>query len=51
DIIADPYRYKILRNIIDIGAFSVYKHWVKKGDQQNRAALFEFDSRRTSTVW
>ncbi|XP_044737726.1 phosphorylase b kinase gamma catalytic chain, skeletal muscle/heart isoform isoform X1 [Chrysoperla carnea] len=38
---ADPYRIKILRKIIDGCAFRVYGHWVKKGEGQNRAALFE----------
>ncbi|KAI3380626.1 hypothetical protein SNEBB_001642 [Seison nebaliae] len=47
DIIADPYRYKTLRKIIDGGAFFAYGHWVKRGDQQNRAALFEMENRRT----
>ncbi|XP_043485649.1 phosphorylase b kinase gamma catalytic chain, skeletal muscle/heart isoform isoform X3 [Polistes fuscatus] len=37
----DPYRIKILRKIIDGCAFRVYGHWVKKGEGQNRAALFE----------
>ncbi|GLH09887.1 Putative glycogen synthase kinase-3 homolog [Gryllus bimaculatus] len=37
----DPYRIKILRKVIDACAFRVYGHWVKKGEGQNRAALFE----------
>ncbi|KAK9510706.1 hypothetical protein O3M35_005441 [Rhynocoris fuscipes] len=37
----DPYRIKILRKAIDNCAFRVYGHWVKKGEGQNRAALFE----------
>ncbi|XP_029174495.1 phosphorylase b kinase gamma catalytic chain, skeletal muscle/heart isoform-like isoform X2 [Nylanderia fulva] len=37
----DPYRIKILRKVIDGCAFRVYGHWVKKGEGQNRAALFE----------
>ncbi|KAL1124419.1 hypothetical protein AAG570_001048 [Ranatra chinensis] len=37
----DPYRIRILRKIIDGCAFRVYGHWVKKGEGQNRAALFE----------
>ncbi|XP_019769151.2 phosphorylase b kinase gamma catalytic chain, skeletal muscle/heart isoform isoform X3 [Dendroctonus ponderosae] len=37
----DPYRIKILRKIVDGCAFRVYGHWVKKGEGQNRAALFE----------
>lgn len=27
--------------VIDACAFRVYGHWVKKGEGQNRAALFE----------
>ncbi|XP_055374736.1 phosphorylase b kinase gamma catalytic chain, skeletal muscle/heart isoform isoform X6 [Condylostylus longicornis] len=41
DAIRDPYRVKILRKVIDGCAFRVYGHWVKKGEGQNRAALFE----------
>ncbi|XP_058799416.1 phosphorylase b kinase gamma catalytic chain, skeletal muscle/heart isoform-like isoform X3 [Phymastichus coffea] len=38
---SDPYRLKVLRKVIDGCAFRVYGHWVKKGEGQNRAALFE----------
>jgi len=38
---SDPYRVKAFRKVIDNCAFRVYGHWVKKGDCQNRAALFE----------
>lgn len=37
----NPYRIKTLRKVIDACAFRVYCHWVKKGEVQNRAALFE----------
>ncbi|KAK4337188.1 hypothetical protein RND71_044014 [Anisodus tanguticus] len=37
----DPYRLKTLRKAIDGCAFKVYNHWVKRGEVQNRAALFE----------
>ncbi|XP_046681845.1 phosphorylase b kinase gamma catalytic chain, skeletal muscle/heart isoform isoform X2 [Homalodisca vitripennis] len=37
----DPYKIKVLRKVIDACAFRVYGHWVKKGEGQNRAALFE----------
>ena len=30
-----------LMKVIDACAFRVYAHWVKKGEGQNRAALFE----------
>ncbi|KAL5275427.1 PHKG1 family protein [Megaselia abdita] len=41
EAIQDPYRVKVLRKVIDGCAFRVYGHWVKKGEGQNRAALFE----------
>jgi phosphorylase kinase gamma subunit len=41
DAMRDPYRVKVLRKVIDACAFRVYGHWVKKGEGQNRAALFE----------
>ncbi|KAL9878542.1 phosphorylase b kinase gamma catalytic chain, skeletal muscle/heart isoform isoform X3 [Glossina fuscipes] len=41
EAIRDPYRIKVLRKVIDGCAFRVYGHWVKKGEGQNRAALFE----------
>ena len=37
----DPYGIKTFRKIIDAGAFRIYGHWVKRGENQNRAALFE----------
>uniref|UniRef100_A0A0B7B1M1 phosphorylase kinase n=1 Tax=Arion vulgaris TaxID=1028688 RepID=A0A0B7B1M1_9EUPU len=37
----NPYSIKIMRKVIDTCAFSMYKHWVKRVDNQNRAALFE----------
>ncbi|XP_069740993.1 phosphorylase b kinase gamma catalytic chain, skeletal muscle/heart isoform-like [Narcine bancroftii] len=40
-LIRDPYAFKGIRKLIDGCAFKVYGHWVKKGLQQNRAALFE----------
>ncbi|KAJ8275486.1 hypothetical protein COCON_G00072380 [Conger conger] len=38
---SDPYALKPLRKLIDGCAFKIYGHWVKKGQAQNRAALFE----------
>uniref|UniRef100_A0A9J7XCP1 phosphorylase kinase n=1 Tax=Cyprinus carpio carpio TaxID=630221 RepID=A0A9J7XCP1_CYPCA len=38
---SDPYAIKPLRKMIDACAFRIYGHWVKKGQTQNRAALFE----------
>ncbi|XP_053563428.1 phosphorylase b kinase gamma catalytic chain, skeletal muscle/heart isoform isoform X2 [Bombina bombina] len=40
-IIRDPYAIKPVRKLIDACAFRMYGHWVKKSEQQNRAALFE----------
>lgn len=37
----DPYRMRHMRKLLDTCAFRVYGHWVKKGEQQNRAALFQ----------
>lgn len=33
--------YRFRQQVIDACAFRVYGHWVKKGEGQNRAALFE----------
>ncbi|PAA69054.1 hypothetical protein BOX15_Mlig023618g1, partial [Macrostomum lignano] len=38
---ADPYTIRNMRRLIDNTAFLVYSHWVKKAEDQNRAALFE----------
>ncbi|XP_048710402.2 phosphorylase b kinase gamma catalytic chain, liver/testis isoform isoform X2 [Caretta caretta] len=40
-LLRDPYALKGVRKLIDACAFRIYGHWVKKGEQQNRAALFE----------
>ncbi|KAL5016502.1 hypothetical protein ScPMuIL_006091 [Solemya velum] len=37
----NPYGIKNFRKLIDGCAFRMYGHWVKKADNQNRAALFE----------
>ena len=34
-------KVSLLFQVIDGCAFRVYGHWVKKGEGQNRAALFE----------
>ena len=36
-----PYSMRMFRKVIDNGAFRIYNHWVKRGEGQNRAALFE----------
>lgn len=43
DLFENPYRFKTYRKLIDTAAFTIYGHWVKKGEQQNRAALFEIE--------
>jgi phosphorylase kinase gamma subunit len=43
ELIENPYRFKPYRRVIDSAAFTIYGHWVKKGEQQNRAALFEIE--------
>lgn len=41
DLRENPYRIRNFRKAIDGGAFRIYGHWVKKAENQNRAALFE----------
>lgn len=36
-----PYDNRFVRSLIDACAFQIYGHWVKRGEEQNRAALFE----------
>uniref|UniRef100_S4RWQ0 phosphorylase kinase n=3 Tax=Petromyzon marinus TaxID=7757 RepID=S4RWQ0_PETMA len=40
-VLRDPYALRAVRRLIDGAAFRIYGHWVKKGERQNRAALFE----------
>ncbi|XP_030065686.1 phosphorylase b kinase gamma catalytic chain, liver/testis isoform [Microcaecilia unicolor] len=40
-LMRDPYALRGVRKLIDACAFRIYGHWVKKGEQQNRAALFQ----------
>lgn len=46
DVKENPYRLRAFRKFIDGGAFRIYGHWVKKGENQNRAALFENNIKR-----
>ncbi|CAI9723980.1 b kinase gamma catalytic chain, skeletal muscle heart isoform-like isoform X2 [Octopus vulgaris] len=53
-LLKNPYQLKTIRKIIDGCAFKVYGHWVKRGENQNRAALFEHclrDDWKTSDTW
>ena len=36
-----PYKMRAFRKVLDGAAFKVYGHWVKRGEGQNRAAMFE----------
>uniref|UniRef100_A0A8C5A0K7 phosphorylase kinase n=1 Tax=Gadus morhua TaxID=8049 RepID=A0A8C5A0K7_GADMO len=45
---SDPYAVKPIRKLIDACAFKIYGHWVKKGQAQNRAALFENSPKPTT---
>jgi len=38
---SSPYSMRMFRKVIDGAAFRVYGHWVKRGEGQNRAAMFE----------
>ena len=42
----DPYSVRLFRKAIEAGAFKIYGHWVKRGEHQNRAALFENTPKR-----
>lgn len=41
DIGTSPYENRYIRKLIDTCAFHIYSPWVKRGEEQNRAALFE----------
>ncbi len=41
DIGSSPYENRFIRKLMDSCAFNMYSHWVKRGEEQNRAALFE----------
>lgn len=45
----NPYEVRPLRRLIDTGAFKIYGHWVKRGENQNRATLYETCPRRDTT--
>ena len=38
---SNPYGNRHFRRLIDSCAFTIYAPWVKRGEEQNRAALFE----------
>ncbi|XP_055339576.1 phosphorylase b kinase gamma catalytic chain, skeletal muscle/heart isoform-like [Paramacrobiotus metropolitanus] len=37
----DPYRQRVIRKAIDAAAFKIYGHWVRRDEEQNRAAMFQ----------
>lgn len=45
-----PYENRLVRSLIDGCAFHIYGHWVKRYEEQNRAALFETTPKRLSDV-
>lgn len=45
-----PYENRFVRSLIDACAFQIYGHWVKRGEEQNRAALFESTPKRHSDM-
>lgn len=49
-LLRDPYALRPVRRLIDNCAFRLYGHWVKKGEQQNRAALFQHQPPRPLSV-
>jgi len=44
--IINPYGMRAFRKVIDGNAFHLYSHWVKRGEGQNRAALFQHTPKR-----
>ena len=45
----NPYDNRFVRSLIDACAFHIYGHWVKRGEEQNRAALFETAPKRATS--
>ena len=45
-----PYENRFVRSLIDACAFQIYSHWVKRGEEQNRAALFENNPKQFSPL-
>lgn len=49
-LLRDPYALRPVRRLIDNCAFRLYGHWVKRGEQQNRAALFQHQPPRPFAI-
>ena len=47
---SSPYENRYVRSLIDGRAFHIYGHWVKRGEEQNRAALFETAPKKRSQL-
>lgn len=45
-----PYENRFVRNLVDSCAFHIYGHWVKRGEEQNRALLFETAPKKLSQI-
>ena len=45
-----PYENKFVRSLVDSCAFHIYGHWVKRGEEQNRALLFETVPKKLSQI-
>ena len=43
-----PYENRFVRHLVDSCAFHIYGHWVKRGEEQNRALLFETAPKKLS---
>ncbi|CAI8043975.1 Phosphorylase b kinase gamma catalytic chain, liver/testis isoform [Geodia barretti] len=45
-----PYENRFVRQLVDSCAFHIYGHWVKRGEEQNRALLFETAPKKLSQI-
>ena len=45
-----PYENRFVRSLVDGCAFHIYGHWVKRGEEQNRALLFETAPKKLSQM-
>lgn len=50
DVGSIPYENRYIRKLIDTCAFHIYSPWVKRGEEQNRAALFETTPKRPTKL-
>jgi phosphorylase kinase gamma subunit len=45
-----PYENRFVRSLVDSCAFHIYGHWVKRGEEQNRALLFETAPKKLNQI-